>query len=161
MKSKLVASILLMAGLTAFGSNAMSSDEFAGALLGGGTGAVLGHMVGGRDGAFVGGFIGAMVGAAAADDDDDERHRGVRGPRRDAHVPPVAVYQAPRVRYVQPVFTQPNPPQHWRYERIDRHDNRRNDDHDGWREERRHGERFGERYSESEHHGDRGYRRGW
>ncbi len=155
MKSKLVASILLMAGLTAFGNNAISSDEFAGALLGGGTGAVLGHMVGGRDGAFVGGFIGAMVGAAAADDDDDERRPIARNPRRDFHVPPpVTVYQTPRVRYVQPAFP-PDSPQHWRYEREDRYDNRRNDRHDDWRDEQRYGERHGK------HHGDRSYRRGW
>jgi len=147
MKTKFVAPILLMASLTAFGNNAMASDEFAGALLGAGTGAVLGNVVGGRDGAFVGGFIGALVGAAAADDD---RHRVVRAPRREFYAPPpVMVYEAPRARYVQPIFMTPSPPQRWRYEQDERHDNRRDHGRDGWRDD--HAYRSG----------DRDDRRGW
>ena len=135
MKAKFVAPIMLMAGLTAFGNNAMASDEFAGALIGAGTGAVLGNMVGGRDGAIVGGFFGAMVGVAAADDDDDHR-RVVHVPRREFQAPPPAiVYQAPRVRYVQPVMVVPSKTHGWRYADEPRYE-RRDYGRDGWRDDR-------------------------
>jgi hypothetical protein len=145
MKTKFVAPILLMASLTAFGNNAMSSDEFSGALLGAGTGAVLGNVVGGRDGAFVGGFIGALIGAAAADD----RYPVARMPRREPYAPPpVMVYEAPMARYLQPVFVA-SPPQRWRHESDERHDGRGDHDRGGWRDD--HAYRSGERWD----------RRGW
>ena len=148
MKTKFVAPILLMAGLATFGNNAMSSDEFAGALIGAGTGAVLGNVIGGRDGAFVGGFIGAMVGAAAADDDD--RYRGARPTRREFRAGPnVMLYETPRARYAQPVVVWPNAHQRGRYEQDVRHDGRGDYDRDGWRDNR------------ADRSGDRWDRRGW
>jgi len=133
MKTKFVAPILLMAGLAAFGNNAMASDELAGALLGAGTGAVLGNAVGGQDGAIVGGFFGALMGVAIADDDG---RPGMRPPRRVFYgPPPVVVYQAPRVRYAQPVIVAP-PPHYGRFERDVRRDGRRDHDRDGWRDDR-------------------------
>ena len=134
MKTKFVAPILLMAGLAAFGNNAMASDELAGALIGAGTGAVLGNVVGGHDGAIVGGFMGALLGVAIADDD----HRpGMRPPRRAYYgQPPVMFYETPGVRYAQPVIVAPPPPHYGRFERDVRRDGRRDHDRDGWRDDR-------------------------
>lgn len=108
MKRNILASILLVSGLTALGNHAATaSDELGGALLGAGAGAVVGHVIGGRDAAIVGGFLGAMIGAAAADDDDDRvvgrpHHRGRPGQYG------VQVYEAPRPRHApQPVWVAP------------------------------------------------------
>lgn len=154
MKTKFVAPILLITSLAAYGHNAMASDEFAGALIGAGTGAVLGQVIGGRDGAFVGGFIGAMLGAASADDDD--RYPVLHAPRRDFHVPPVTVYQAPRAHFMQPALVTAMPQNPWRHAQFERRDYRGDRDRNDWREERT--ERFGER---GDRHNERGDRRGW
>ena len=130
MKTRILASTLLAASLAvSASSSALASDEFAAAVVVGGTGAVLGHAIGGSDGAIIGGFLGALLGAAAADDNDhgryytDHRH-----------------YQ--RVR--PPVYVVAPPPRYgwrneWRHEhdgRWDRggwHDNnRRSDGQDRW-----------------------------
>jgi hypothetical protein len=141
MKTKLVAPILLMASLAAYGNNAMSSDTFAGALVGSGTGAVLGQVIGGRDGAIIGGFLGAMIGVAAADNDDHARVA-----RAPAHFlpapPPVMDYETPRVSYVQPIVVATNPPQNWRNEPYARYDSRRGHDREGWHDDHRPGDRW-------------------
>jgi hypothetical protein len=138
MKTQFITPILLMASLSAFGSNTMASDEFAGAVIGGGTGAVLGHVVGGRDGAFVGGFLGALIGAAAADDDDD-RHQVARVPRTAINVSsPVRLYEVPRERYLQPVVVVLSPRQHpnnrWRFAQAERVDSWSDHGREDWRD---------------------------
>ena len=134
MKTKLIASILMLSSMTAFGEAALASDQAAGAIIGAGTGALIGHSIDRGDGAVVGGIIGAILGAAIADDDDDyNRHRVVvRQPPRYYGPPPVIVYEAPRVRYMpQPVFVESRPvPYVWRYERHDWRDGRWDRDHD-------------------------------
>ncbi len=139
MKTKFVVPTLLLAGFATFGNAAMASDEFAGVLIGTGSGAIIGHAMGGRDGAFVGGILGAMVGAAIADDDYG-RPVMVRPDYRPAYGPPV-VYEAPRVRYVStPVIVYGRPaPYVWRHDdRRDYRDGRwdRGDHHDRWNDGR-------------------------
>ncbi len=156
MKAKFVAPIFLVAGMAAFGNNAMASDELAGALIGAGTGAVLGHAVGGHDAAVVGGFLGAILGAAAVDNDDRD---GYRRPYRTGYgQPPVAVYETPRFRYgPPPVFVAPRPaPYAWHHEWQERRDARWDHDRDGWRGDRnqRHDDRWDRR-------DDRHDRNGW
>lgn len=149
MKSTLFVRILLLSGLTAFGSaasvNASASDEFAGALIGAGAGAVIGNSINRHEGAVVGGIFGAIIGAAIADNDHDRDRYVVRDRYTPAPVyrhpvdvrpyyPPVPLvsYPAPRVRVVtQPVYVDVRPSHHWRYERDERRDDRRWDrDHD-------------------------------
>jgi hypothetical protein len=163
MKTQFFTPILLMASLSAFGSNAMASDEFAGAVIGGGTGAVLGHVVGGRDGAFVGGFLGALIGAAAADDD---RHQVARVPRAAINVSsPVRLYEAPRERYLQPVVVVPSPRQHpnnrWRFAQAERDNSWSDYGRADWRDNDTH--RALDRASNHTSHrsDDRDDRRGW
>jgi hypothetical protein len=107
MKTRYLASALLMAGLTGLGNPAaMASDELAGALIGAGAGAAIGHAMNGHDGAIIGGFLGAMVGASVADDDHHTlivRHRP-----RYIHAPPPARYYGP--------------PPYWSRDRDYRHD---------------------------------------
>ncbi|MDD5390844.1 MAG: YMGG-like glycine zipper-containing protein [Gallionellaceae bacterium] len=143
MKTRFVVPTLLLAGFATFGNAAMASDEFAGVLIGTGSGAIIGHAIGGRDGAVVGGILGAMVGAAIADDDYG-RPVAVRPDYRPAYGPPV-VYEAPRVRYVStPVIVHTWPaPYAWRHhEWRDHRDGRwdrgyRDDHHDHWNDGRR------------------------
>lgn len=129
MKTKLIASSLLVASLSALGSApAMASDEFAGLLIGAGAGAVVGHAMGGGDGAVIGGFLGALLGAAVADDD----RRTVVVRQR-----PHAVYGPAPVRYhAQPRYWEgprwEGPQQHrhpnWNNDRDGRWDDRRGQD---------------------------------
>ncbi len=148
MKTKLIASILLLSGMTAFGEAALASDQAAGAIIGAGTGAIIGHSIDRGDGAVVGGILGAIIGAAIADDDDDYGRRVVvRQPPRPVYgPPPVVVYDAPRVRYVpQPVYVNVRPaPPVYVYERFERRHDRREDRRD---------DRWG--------HDDHGGHRGW
>lgn len=152
MKTKLLASIFLLSGLTAFGGVAQASDQAAGAIIGAGTGAIIGHTIDRGDGAVVGGILGAIVGAAIADDDDyGHRRVVVRQPPRPVYTPPpVVVYETPRVRYVpQPVYVnvRPAPPVYV----LERHESRR----DRWDERRR--DRWDDRWDRD----DRGGHRGW
>jgi len=122
MKTRFVVPTLLLAAMATFGNTAMASDEFAGVLIGTGSGAIIGHAMGGRDGAFVGGILGAMVGAAIAADDHG-RPVMVRPGHRPAYGPP-EVHEAPRVRYVTaPVHTRPAP-YVWRHEWQEHRDGR-------------------------------------
>jgi len=143
MKAKFVIPTLLLAGMASFANVTAASDEFAGVLIGTGSGAIIGHAMGGRDGAFVGGILGAMVGAAISDDDYG-RPVVVRHGYRPAYGPrPVVVYEAPRVRYVStPVIVYSRPaPYVWRHDerrdyRDGRWDNNRRGDHDRWNDGR-------------------------
>jgi hypothetical protein len=94
MKTSRFASILLLSGITAFGSLASASDELAGALIGAGTGAVIGNAIDRHDGAIVGGILGAVIGVAIADNDNDRRPVNVHhGYSRPQHRPePVVIY---------------------------------------------------------------------
>ena len=135
MKTKLIASILMLSGMTAFGDAALASDQAAGAIIGAGTGAIIGHSIDRGDGAVVGGILGAIIGAAIADDDDDYGRRRVvvRQPARPVYgPPPVVVYDAPPVRYVpQPVYVNVRPaPPVYVYERFERRHDRREDRRD-------------------------------
>lgn len=146
MKSKLFFRILLLSGLTAFGSTASvaasASDEFAGALIGAGAGAVIGNSINRHEGAVVGGIFGAILGAAIADNDDRyvvrERYYPAPAYRHPVDVrpyyPPVPLvsYPTPRVRVVtQPVYVDVHPSNNWRFDRDGRRDDRRWDrDHD-------------------------------
>jgi hypothetical protein len=118
MKARTFALPLLIAGITLNASTAKADDDLAGALVLGGTGAVIGHAIGGSDGAVIGGFLGAILGAAAADNDN---HHSRYRDRRD--------YRPP-VYYVDP----PGRPR-WREDWRD-HDRRDWDDR-RWRDERR------------------------
>jgi hypothetical protein len=167
MKTPSVFRIVLLSGLTAFGSAASAADQLAGTLIGAGTGAIIGNAIDRQDGAIVGGIFGAILGAAISDDDRRtvtvrHVHQPVPVHRDHARVyyapppvvyyaPPQVVYHAPpRVRYVAPpayVKVHPAPP-HWRHDR----DDRRNDGrHDG---------RF-ERRDNNGRHDDRGGRSRW
>lgn len=146
MKTRLIATSLLMTGLIAVGSPAaQASDEIAGALIGAGAGAIVGSAVGGRDAAVVGGFLGAILGAAIADDDDRA------GPRpHSAYGPPPARYQyaPPPARYhyaPPPQWNTPRPayPTNWQRDRDVRHDRAWDRSRDGWRDDRRDNERNG------------------
>lgn len=153
MKAKFVIPTLLLAGMSSFANVTAASDEFAGVLIGTGSGAIIGHAMGGRDGAFVGGILGAMVGAAIADNDDRHtvvHHRDRRVDRRVYEQPRVyersrvVVYEQPRVRYVNsPVVVYGRPaPYVWRHDdRRDYRDGRwdrgyRGDHHDRWNDGR-------------------------
>ncbi|MDO9226501.1 MAG: YMGG-like glycine zipper-containing protein [Pseudomonadota bacterium] len=143
MKAKYVVPTLLLAGMASFANVAVASDEFAGVLIGTGSGAIIGHAMGGRDGAFVGGILGAMVGAAIADNDDRHtvvHHRDRRVYERPrVYAPPrVVVYEQPRVRYVNSpvvVYTHPAPPA-WREYRDGRWDRGYRGDHGRWNHDR-------------------------
>jgi hypothetical protein len=98
MKTKLVlGAVLLAIGLS---QTASASDQFAGVVLGGATGAIVGHAIGGHDGAVVGGVLGAVVGAAATDDRYEEVRYIRRGP----------------VVYGPPAILVPAGPPHFRHE---------------------------------------------
>jgi hypothetical protein len=141
MKTRFVVPTLLLAGMASFGNAAMASDDFAGVLIGAGSGAIIGHAISGRDGAVVGSVLGALVGVALADDHD--RPVVARPQYRPPYGPPQAVvYDTPRARYVAaPIFVEPRPaPYFWRHERQERRDDRWdpghgrwNNDHDGRR----------------------------
>lgn len=143
MKTSLFVRILLLSGITTFGTVATASDQLAGALLGAGTGALIGSAIDQREGAIVGGFLGAMIGAVVADDDD---HRTVNVRHHPAPVyvspgyrpAPVVVHPAPRVRYyTQPVFVDVPPPSHFRnHDRYERRDGRWDRDQDYRRDDR-------------------------
>ncbi len=142
MKTSIVARILVMSGIAAFGSAASASDELAGALIGAGSGAIIGHSIDRHDGAVVGGVIGAILGAAIADDDDRRPVRVHRLPPPVYEQPyyvetyyrpaPVVVYTTPRVRYVsQPVYVNVGPgPYYWKHHRDGRYDQNRDRDRD-------------------------------
>lgn len=138
MKSTLFVRILLLSGLTAFGSAASASNELAGALLGAGAGAAIGNSIDRHEGAVVGGIFGAIIGAAIADNDHD---RG-RYVARDSYYPapvyqnpvdvrpyyppvPLVSYPAPRVRVIsQPVYVDVHRTPGWRHDRDGRDDRR-------------------------------------
>ncbi len=164
MKTSRYASMLLLSGITAFGSLASASDELAGALIGAGTGAVIGNAIDRYDGAVVGGILGAVIGVAIADNDNDRRpahvHYGYSWPQ---HRPaPVMIYQPPRVRYVtQPVYVTQHhyvktysAPYYWKHDRFDRRDHRDNRWDRG--NDRRHDGRH-----DRDDRDDRDYRRNW
>lgn len=130
MKTKLIASSLLVASLAALDSApAMASDEFAGALIGAGAGAVVGHAMGGGDGAVIGGFLGALLGAAVADDD----HRTVVVRPR-----PYAVYGPVPARYHAQ-------PRYWGGPRHHAHSNRDHDRDNRWNDRRGQDRRDGDK----------------
>lgn len=142
MKNRIFITTLLAAGVALASTTVAASDELAGAIVLGGTGAVLGHAIGGQDGAVIGGFLGAILGAAAADDND--RHRDYRGGRDYRRISP-------------PVHYMPPPPSYrWRDEWRERHDGRWNGDNrrwndNGWRDND--GRRGGHRDNHGDHHG--------
>jgi hypothetical protein len=159
MKTKLLASVLLLSGMTAFATTAMASDSAAGALIGAGTGAIIGNSIDRHDGAVVGGILGAMLGAAIADDDD----RGYRGDRYYSRTyygpPPVVFYDAPRTRYLPPpFFVEHRPmPYAWRHERYEYRDGGWDRDHDRGHDDR--GGRWDRDHDRG--HDDHDGRRGW
>lgn len=137
MKKRFGIALALSLGLLS-ASTAMANDAVAGALLGGGVGALVGHSVGGRDGAIIGGSIGAITGVVIADDGHGHRRNSrvyLAPPPPVYYAPPPSVYYAP-----QPVVYAPPPPprvfvQRY-YDRHDYHDRRgRHDRHD---DDRRH-----------------------
>lgn len=155
MKTSRFASILLLSGLTTFGSVASASDELAGAFIGASTGAVIGNAIDRHDGAIVGGILGAVLGVAIADNDYDRRPAHVHyGYSRPQHRPaPVVIYQPLRLRYVtQPVYVKTYPvPNYWKHDRFDRRDHRWDRDHDRGHDGRR----------DRDDRDDRDYRRSW
>jgi len=170
MKTPSVIRIVLLSGLTVFGSAASASDQFAGALIGAGAGAVIGNAIDHRDGAVVGGLFGAILGAAISDDDRRtvsvrHVHRPVpvhRGYERAYYAPPPVVYYAPPpVRYVAPpvyVKVRPAPP-YWRHDRDDRRDQHWGRDYDNRKDDRRDGR--SERWDNDRRSDDRGGHSRW
>jgi hypothetical protein len=173
MKSSVLATSLLLSGLIAAGNPAMASDEVAGAVIGGGAGAVLGHVVGGDQGAVFGGILGAVLGVAIADD-DDRHHHGHRPPPAVVHAP-VRVhypYAAPPLQYQYrpaPYWGAPRQVHHHRWNDRDlRHDRGwdrdRGPDRKEWRDDGRHDGRDDDRGGRDRDRGPRGggsdYRRG-
>jgi hypothetical protein len=176
MKTPSVIRIVLLSGLTVFGSAASAADQLAGALIGAGAGAVIGNAIDHRDGAVVGGIFGAILGAAISDDNRRtvtvrHVHQPLPVHRDHARVyyaPPPAVYYAPprvvyhappQVRYVAPpvyVKVRPAPP-HWRHDRDDRRDSHWSRGHDGGKD--KHG-RY-ERRAKDGRYDDRGARSRW
>lgn len=148
MKTNVLATSALLAGLIAVGSSAaMASDQLAGALIGAGAGAVVGNAVGGRDAAVAGGFIGAILGAAVADHD---HHRTIvsQPHRHRAYVPPPAHrHYAPR-----PHWNGPHQASHWRHDRDFRYERSRDRERIGWRDDRRGGNGHGPRPSGQRDH---------
>jgi hypothetical protein len=145
MKTKLLASILLVSGMTAFGNAAIASDELAGALIGAGAGAVIGNSIDRHDGAVVGGILGAVLGAAIADDDDRRVVHAYPRPypyprsyvRPYYGPPPVVMYEAPHRYTPPPFYVQPRPmPYGWRHDHHDYRDGRWDRDHDRGRDGR-------------------------
>jgi hypothetical protein len=145
-KTRLLASLLLLSGTTAFGNPAIASDELAGALIGAGAGAIIGNSIDRHDGAVVGGILGAVLGAAIADDHDRRVVHAYPGPyphpypgphaRPFRGPPPVVVYEAPH-RYMPPPHVQSRPmPYGWRHDHDDYRDGRWDRDHDRGREGR-------------------------
>ncbi|HTH93926.1 MAG TPA: YMGG-like glycine zipper-containing protein [Rhodocyclaceae bacterium] len=97
MKKIFLASLLVAASLGATNARA---DEFGGALVGGGVGAVVGHAVAGRNGALVGGVVGAVTGASIA-----SQPRYYAAPPAYGYAPQQVAYYAPPpapVYYVRP-----------------------------------------------------------
>lgn len=155
MNAKLASLLVLLTGMTTFGHAAVASDELAGAVIGGGAGALIGHAIDRHDGAVVGGILGAVLGVAIADNDDDDRRYRTVVVRRPPP-PPVVVYQAVPVRYVaQPVYVRPYPPVYpgWREHRHDDHGWRSHGDKD-W-DDRHDGRRGRDRDDDRDHRGRR------
>ncbi len=154
MKTKLLIPALLLSSMAAFSNAAMAdNDEWAGALIGAGAGAIIGDSINHRDGAIVGGFLGAVLGAAIADNDDDRRPYVRHHPRPYYGQPPLVVYPAPRYHYGPPPFyVKPRPaPYGWDHDRHEYRDGRWDRDHD----------RGGRWDRDGDRRGDRDGRRGW
>lgn len=145
MKTRMIAiAALLSLGMGI--QSATASDEFVGAMVGGGVGALIGNSVHrhGNHGAVAGGIIGAITGAAIA-----HNNRGYDAPREAYYQEPVRyrrdveyyepqpVYYRQRVEYTPQTYYRPSPvivytqPSHhghhhgWEHRRHDRH----NDSH--------------------------------
>ncbi len=150
MNANRILATLVLTSLGTLGVQAHASDEFAGALIGAGTGALIGHSLNRQDGAAVGGILGAMVGVAIANDRDDRRTVIVRQPPRVVYAPPpVVVYERPR--YVQPVVVEARPfPPAWGVYRHERWEERHE-----WRDDRRDSrkERHGRDFDDHHGHG--------
>jgi ABC-type Fe3+-hydroxamate transport system substrate-binding protein len=112
MQRKLILTALILS--SALSANAMADDTAAGAVVGGGIGAIVGHAMGGRNGAIVGGVLGAVVGSSVASDNQNYRHGDQNYAHDDdynngyavsySHAVPVtyAPPPPPRVVYVNP-----------------------------------------------------------
>lgn len=139
MKSRYVASSILLTGLIGLASPAaMASDELAGLVIGAGAGAAIGHSINGHDGAVIGGILGAAIGASIADDDDRYWRGRPYGYVRYGY--PRVYYSAPPPYWSGPRHGYP----HWRYDRDGRWDR----DHDGWRDRDRDGRHDGRDYDD-------------
>ncbi len=124
---------LLLTGLAGSAPACAGHEQFLGAVIGGGTGALIGDSMGGRDGAIIGGALGAVAGAALT-----QAH--YRSPVVE-YVPPPLYYRPPSVLVPAPVYY-PRYDRDWERERWEqrrwqhfehRREHNRDWDRDGYR----------------------------